>query len=77
MNKLGPSEAAMFRPIPETVVYAIRNDSTCLESSFWLNGNRSEEIQVMMTNKYIALGERRSFQIVCRYYAELTFDLKF
>jgi len=74
MQKEGP---AIFRPIEEDVIAKINCDPLCLSSPFWINGNRKQEVQIVLTNKYLALCEKGFFNNIFHYYVELDFDLKF
>lgn len=75
--RLAGEGTLLFTPISEEVITKITGDSLCLESGFWLNGNRSQEVQLVLTNHYLAICEKGFFSNIFHYYTPLLFDLKF
>lgn len=47
--------ASIFQPITAEAVSLIQNDSLCLQSAFFLNKIDGEEINVSLTNLYLAV----------------------
>lgn len=79
MNKKSDnsSQNSIFRPISQDIVQKIRSDTLSLHSTFWLNGNKEQEVHVVMTSSFIALCEKAFLDFNYLFYTPLDFDLKF
>jgi hypothetical protein len=69
--------ASIFQPISADTVALINGDSLCLQSAFFLNKPDGQEINVSLTNLYLAVFQPHQTHPEYLYEAELTFDLKF
>lgn len=47
--------ASIFTPITPQAIELIQNDTLCLQSPFFLNKNGTQEINVSLTNLYLAI----------------------
>lgn len=67
----------IFAPVTPAIVSLIQDDSLCLQSTFFLHRINGPEINVSLTNLYLAIFKPHQTHPEYLYQAELAFDLKF
>ena len=75
MNTLKEQDS-IFLPLHSDIVQEIRDDPLSLHARFLVNGS-NQEMDVIMTSKYIAIGEKTfiDYEFLC--FTQMDFDLKF
>ena len=76
-SKLNTDPNLIFTPIHSEIANNIRKDTLCLHSTFWVNGNKAQEMHLILSSQYLVIAEKIQNDFNYLGGAPLEFDLKF